>query len=87
MYDLDSTRELEEYLSLEESEADKLVTKAIVLGDFESAISFCLSSRRLRTQKAYFDPYKSNETLYQVSKVTSTVYGILIQSDFTQDLD
>jgi len=56
---------------LEESEADKLVTKAIVMGDFESAVALCLSSSRFadaillavrggpdllqRTQKAYFD--------------------------------
>lgn len=56
---------------LEESEPDKLVTKAIVLGDFESAVSLCLSSGRFadaillavrggkdlleRTQKVYFD--------------------------------
>jgi len=56
---------------VEESEADKLVTKAIVMGDFESAVALCLSSSRFadaillavrggpdllqRTQKAYFD--------------------------------
>ncbi|KAF9527633.1 hypothetical protein CPB83DRAFT_815128 [Crepidotus variabilis] len=55
----------------EESEIDKLVTKALVLGDFDSAVSLCLSSDRFadaillavrggpelleRTQKAYFD--------------------------------
>ena len=55
----------------EESEADRLVTKALVLGDFESAVSLCLSSDRFadaillavrggpellqRTQKAYFE--------------------------------
>ena len=55
----------------EDSEADKLITKAIVLGDFESAVALCLSSSRFadaillavrgspdllqRTQKAYFD--------------------------------
>ena len=54
----------------EESETDQLVTKALVLGDFESAVEFCLSSERYadalllaikggedllqRTQKAYF---------------------------------
>jgi protein transport protein SEC31 len=55
----------------EDSDLDKLVTKAIVLGDFESAVALCLSSNRFadaillavrgspdllqRTQKAYFD--------------------------------
>ena len=54
----------------EESETDQLVTKALVLGDFESAMELCLSSERYadalllvikggedllqRTQKAYF---------------------------------
>ncbi len=55
----------------EESETDKLITKALVLGDFESAVTLCLSCDRFadaillavcggqellqRTQKAYFD--------------------------------
>ena len=54
----------------EESETDQLVTKALVLGDFESTVELCLSSERYadalllaikggedllqRTQKAYF---------------------------------
>lgn len=55
----------------DESETDRLVTKALVLGDFDSAVSLCLSSDRFadaillavkggpellqRTQKAYFE--------------------------------
>ncbi|KAL4065959.1 hypothetical protein J3A83DRAFT_4432363 [Scleroderma citrinum] len=55
----------------EESETDQLVTKALVLGDFESAVDLCLSTERFadalllaikggedllqRTQKAYFN--------------------------------
>ncbi|EPQ27901.1 uncharacterized protein PFL1_04645 [Pseudozyma flocculosa PF-1] len=55
----------------EESTADKLITRALVLGDFESAVSLCISSDRFadalllavrggqdlleRTQKAYFE--------------------------------
>ncbi|KAG6331883.1 hypothetical protein ID866_7205 [Astraeus odoratus] len=55
---------------VDESETDKLVTKALVLGDFESAVELCLSTERYadalllaikggqdllqRTQKAYF---------------------------------
>ena len=55
----------------EESDIDRLVTKALVLGDFDSAVALCLSSNRYadaillavrggpellqRTQKAYFE--------------------------------
>ncbi|UZJ54908.1 hypothetical protein CBS101457_004228 [Exobasidium rhododendri] len=55
----------------DESDADKLITRAIVLGDFESAVSLCVSMDRfadalllavrggsdllVRTQKAYFE--------------------------------
>ncbi|SJX65258.1 related to SEC31-component of the COPII coat of ER-golgi vesicles [Sporisorium reilianum f. sp. reilianum] len=55
----------------EESEADKLITRALVLGDFESAVSLCINSDRFadafllavrggqelldKTQKAYFE--------------------------------
>ncbi|TFK70699.1 hypothetical protein BDN72DRAFT_794932 [Pluteus cervinus] len=55
----------------DESDTDRLVTKALVLGDFESAVSLCLSSDRFadaillavrggpellqKTQKAYFE--------------------------------
>lgn len=55
----------------DESETDRLITKALVLGDFESAVSLCLSTDRFadaillavkggpelleRTQKAYFE--------------------------------
>ena len=55
----------------EESEADKLITRALVLGDFESAVSLCINSDRFadafllavrggedllaKTQRAYFE--------------------------------
>lgn len=55
----------------EESEADKLITRALVLGEFESAVSLCINSDRFadafllavrggeellaKTQKAYFE--------------------------------
>ncbi|KAF8168890.1 hypothetical protein BJ912DRAFT_1048573 [Pholiota molesta] len=58
------------HLPLDESDIDRLVTKALVLGDFESAVSLCLSADRFadaillavrggpellqRTQRAYF---------------------------------
>lgn len=76
----------------DESETDRLVTKALVLGDFESAVSLCLSSDRFadaillavkggpellaRTQKAYFE-----------RRTTSFPYLRLFQSIVTNDLD
>lgn len=75
----------------DESETDRLVTKALVLGDFESAVSLCLSSNRFadaillavkggtellaRTQKAYFQ-----------RRTTSSPYLRLFQSIVTDDL-
>ncbi|KAG6916940.1 hypothetical protein DXG01_004627 [Tephrocybe rancida] len=75
----------------DESEVDRLVTKALVLGDFESAVSLCLSSDRFadaillavrggtellqRTQKAYFE-----------RRTTSLPYLRLFQSIVTNDL-
>ncbi|KAI0654852.1 hypothetical protein C8Q70DRAFT_924945 [Cubamyces menziesii] len=76
----------------DESETDRLVTKALVLGDFESAVSLCLSSERFadaillavkggpellaRTQKAYFE-----------RRTTQLPYLRLFQSIVTDDLD
>ncbi|KAI0070651.1 hypothetical protein K474DRAFT_1693732 [Panus rudis PR-1116 ss-1] len=76
----------------DESETDRLVTKALVLGDFESAVSLCLSSSRFadaillavrggqdllnRTQKAYFEKL-----------TTEHPYLRLFQSIVTNDLD
>jgi protein transport protein SEC31 len=75
----------------DESETDGLVTKALVLGDFESAVSLCLSAERYadaillaikggedllqRTQKAYFE-----------RRTTSYPYLRLFQSIVTNDL-
>ncbi|KAF8629447.1 hypothetical protein AX15_003441 [Amanita polypyramis BW_CC] len=75
----------------EESETDRLVTKALVLGDFESAVSLCLSSDRFadaillavrggpgllrRTQKAYFE-----------RRTTALPYLRLFQSIVSNDL-
>ena len=75
----------------DESDTDRLVTQALVLGDFESAVSLCLSSDRFadaillavkggpellaRTQKAYFE--RCN---------TSSPYLRLFQSIATNDL-
>lgn len=75
----------------DESEIDRLITKALVLGDFESAVSLCLSSDRFadaillavrggpdllqRTQKAYFE-----------KRTTTLPYLRLFQSIVTNDL-
>ncbi|KAH9932332.1 uncharacterized protein B0H18DRAFT_1137560 [Fomitopsis serialis] len=75
----------------DESETDRLVTKALVLGDFDSAVSLCLSSNRFadaillavkggpqllqKTQKAYFE-----------SQTTALPYLRLFQSIVTNDL-
>ncbi|KAH9930495.1 uncharacterized protein BXZ73DRAFT_101867 [Epithele typhae] len=76
----------------DESDTDRLVTKALVLGDFESAVSLCLSADRFadaillavkggpellaRTQKAYFE-----------RRTTTFPYLRLFQSIVTNDLD
>ncbi|PWN51119.1 hypothetical protein IE53DRAFT_314480 [Violaceomyces palustris] len=75
----------------EESEADKLITRALVLGDFESAVSLCISSERFadaillavrggpellaKTQRAYFE-----------RRTTSLPYLRLFQSIVSDDL-
>lgn len=75
----------------DESETDRLVTKALVLGDFESAVSLCLSSDRYadaillaarggedllrRTQKSYFE-----------RRTIALPYLRLFQSIVTNDL-
>ena len=75
----------------DESETDQLVTKSLVLGDFESAVSLCLSTERYadaillavkggpellqKTQKAYFE-----------RRTTALPYLRLFQSIVTNDL-
>ena len=75
----------------DESETDRLVTRAVVLGDFESAVSLCLSTERYadaillavkggpellqKTQKAYFE-----------RRTTALPYLRLFQSIVTNDL-
>ena len=76
----------------DESETDRLVTKALVLGDFESAVSLCLTCERYadaillavrggpellqKTQKAYFE-----------RRTTELPYLRLFQSIVTDDLE
>jgi len=75
----------------DESETDRLVTKALVVGDFDSAVSLCLSVERFadaillavkggpellaRTQKAYFE-----------KRTVALPYLRLFQSVVTNDL-
>ena len=75
----------------DESETDRLVTKALVVGDFDSAVSLCLSVERFadaillavkggpellaRTQKAYFE-----------KRTIALPYLRLFQSVVTNDL-
>ena len=76
----------------DESETDRLITRALVLGDFWSAVELCLSAERYadalllaikggddllqRTQKAYFE-----------GQTTEHPYLRLFQSIVTNDLD
>lgn len=76
----------------DESETDRLITRALVLGDFRSAVELCLSAERYadalllsikggddllqRTQKAYFE-----------SQTTEHPYLRLFQSIVSNDLD
>ncbi|KAH8116058.1 WD40 repeat-like protein [Phellopilus nigrolimitatus] len=76
----------------EESEIDRLVTKSLVLGDFESAVTLCLSAERYadaillavkggpallqRTQQTYFE-----------KRTINLPYLRLFQSIVTEDLD
>ncbi len=76
----------------EESDIDNLVTKSLILGDFESAVALCLSAERYadaillavkgspellhRTQKAYFE-----------KRTVNLPYLRLFQSIVTEDLD
>ena len=76
----------------EESDVDRLVTKALVLGDFESAVTLCLATERFadaillavkggpellqRTQKTYFE-----------KRTVNLPYLRPFQSIVTEDLD
>jgi protein transport protein SEC31 len=83
----------------EESDVDRLVTKALVLGDFDSAVALCLSSGRFadaillavrggpellqRTQKAYFE--RRTTSLPSLRLFQSIVINDL--SDIVQNAD
>ncbi|CAG8591763.1 13128_t:CDS:10 [Ambispora gerdemannii] len=84
----------------DESEYDKLVTRSIVLGDFESAVNLCLEANRLsdalvlagfggpellqRTQKIYFERCAS--TVPYLRLLQSIVSGDLSDIVYNADL-
>ncbi|KAG1767684.1 hypothetical protein EDD22DRAFT_875239 [Suillus occidentalis] len=75
----------------DESETDGLVTKALVLGDFESAVSLCLSAERyadaiLLAIKGGEDLLRRTQKVYFERRTTSYPYLRLFQSIVTNDL-
>ena len=75
----------------DESETDRLVTKALVLGDFESAVSLCLSAGRyadaiLLAIKGGEDLLQRTQKAYFTRQTTSHPYLRLFQSIVTNDL-
>ncbi|CAG8512888.1 4039_t:CDS:2 [Diversispora eburnea] len=85
---------------LQGSEVDKLITRSIVLGDFESAVNLCLETNRLsdavllagcggpellqRTRKIYFE--KQMSTVPYLRLLQSIVSGDLSDIVFNADL-
>ncbi|KAI6121093.1 hypothetical protein F5141DRAFT_1087648 [Pisolithus sp. B1] len=75
----------------EESETDQLVTKALVLGDFESAVELCLSTERyadalLLAIKGGQDLLQRTQKAYFARRTTEHPYLRLFQSIVTNDL-
>ncbi|KDQ10528.1 hypothetical protein BOTBODRAFT_36224 [Botryobasidium botryosum FD-172 SS1] len=75
----------------DESEVDRLLTKSLVLGDFESAVSLCLSSERfadaiLLAAKGGEDLLQRTQKVYFERKSSSLPYLRLFQSVVTSDL-
>lgn len=75
----------------DESEVDRLITRALVLGDFESAVSLCLSSDRfadailLAARGGEELLHKTRETYFR-RRTTSLPYLRLFQSIVSDDL-
>ena len=74
-----------------ESEADRLITRALVLGDFESAVSLCISADRfadaiLLAVRGGEDLLAKTQKLYFEQRTTSTPYLRLYQSIVSDDL-
>ncbi|KAG8955500.1 protein transport protein S31 [Tulasnella sp. 419] len=75
----------------EESEVDKLVTQALVLGDFQSAVELCLSAERyadaiLLAVKGGDDLLKRTQEKYFEKRTEELPYLRLYQSIVTDDL-
>ncbi|KAG8998634.1 protein transport protein S31, partial [Tulasnella sp. 427] len=76
----------------EESEVDRLLTKSLVLGDFESAVSLCLSVERyadaiLLAVKGGPELLQKTQAAYFTKQTTSLPYLRLYQSIVSNDLD
>lgn len=76
----------------EESEVDRLVTKSLVLGDFESAVTLCLSAERyadaiLLAVKGGSDLLQRTQKTYFEKRTVNLPYLRLFQSIVTEDLD
>ncbi|EJT99394.1 hypothetical protein DACRYDRAFT_23938 [Dacryopinax primogenitus] len=75
----------------EESDVDKLVTKALVLGDFDSAVQLCLGAERfadaiLLAVKGGPELLASTQKAYFQKRVTELPYLRLFQSIVSDDL-
>ena len=74
-----------------ESDTDKLITQALVLGDFSSAVDLCLASERfadalLLAVRGGPDLLQSTQKAYFARKTTSTPFLRVYQSIVTEDL-
>ena len=74
-----------------ESETDQLITKALVLGDFESAVEHCLSSERyadapLLAIKGGEDLLQRKQKAYFSCGAVGNTYIRLFESIVTNDL-
>src|SRR5258708_5494006 len=75
----------------DESETDRLITKSLVLGDFESAVTLCLSAHRfadaiLLAARGGPDLLQKTQTAYFERHTTALPYLRLFQSVVTNDL-
>ncbi|KAF8438677.1 WD40-repeat-containing domain protein [Boletus edulis BED1] len=76
----------------DESETDRLITRALVIGDFSSAVELCLSAERyadalLLAIKGGGDLLQRSQQVYFERRTTEYPYLRLFQSIVTNDLD
>ncbi|EJD05585.1 WD40 repeat-like protein [Fomitiporia mediterranea MF3/22] len=76
----------------EESEIDRLITKSLVMGDFESAVTLCLSAERfadaiLLAVKGGPELLQRTQQIYFEKRTINLPYLRLFQSIVTEDLD